>query len=198
MAKEAAEVAWLLGAPFMVQVIEGTGEEVVHVVAGLADTAEEGQRLLNARWRVEVDRPTDVVVAGVGGDPARHTFADLARALAAAARVVKPGGRVILLTEAKPVLGAGAELLRQSEDAAKGLDLLRQHRPADQAAAFQWAHASQQGHVYLLSGLPAETVEEMFAFPLDHAGQVERLLEGEGSCLFLPDAHKTLAFVPGP
>src|SRR5262249_40488326 len=57
--KEATEVAWLLGAPFMVQVIEGAGEDIAHVLGGLADTGEEGERLLNARWQVEVDRPAD-------------------------------------------------------------------------------------------------------------------------------------------
>jgi nickel-dependent lactate racemase len=196
--KEAAEVAWLLGAPFMVQVIEGADEDVAHVVAGLADTAEQGQRLLNTRWRVDVDRPADTVVAGVSGDPARHTFADLARGLAAASRVVKPGGRIILLSEADPVLGPGAEVLRQAEDPAKALDLLHQHRPADQGGAFLWAHGAQKATLYVLSRLPADVVEEMFAFPLDHAGQVQRLVDAGGSYVFLPDAHKMLALVRSP
>jgi nickel-dependent lactate racemase len=195
--KEAAEVAWLLGAPFMVQVIEGPGEEVAHVLAGLADTGEEGQRLLNARWRVEVDRPADIVLAGVSTDPARQTFADLARALAVASRVVKPGGRIILLSGASPVLGPGADLLRQAEDAAGALALLRDKKPADLAAAFQWAHAAQQAAIYLLSAWPADTVEEMFAVPLDDASQVQRLLDTGGDCIVLADANKTLALVRG-
>jgi nickel-dependent lactate racemase len=191
--KEALEVAWLLGAPFMVQVIEGAGDEVAHVLAGPADSGEEGQRLLNARWRVEVDQPADTVLAAVSGDPARHTLTDLARALAAAARVVRPGGRIVLLTEANPSLGAGAGILRRAEEAAAALEVLRQHRPADMGAAFLWAHAAQQAGIYVLSRMPAEAVEEMFATPLDHPGQVQRLLAG--SCLVLPDAHKTLAVV---
>src|SRR5439155_2530251 len=78
--REAEEVAWLLGAPFMIQVIEGSGEEIIHVLGGLADTGIEGQRLLDARWRVSVDRPADVVVAGIGGYAVGHSFAGLARA----------------------------------------------------------------------------------------------------------------------
>src|SRR5262249_8927796 len=114
--KEASEVAWLLGAPFLVQVIEGAGAEVAHVLGGPGATSAAGQRLLDARWRVEVEAAADVVVAGVGGDPAGHRFADLARALACAARVVKPGGRIALLSGGGPALGAGADLLRQAED----------------------------------------------------------------------------------
>jgi nickel-dependent lactate racemase len=193
--KEATEVAWLLGAPFMVQVIEGAGEEIAHVLGGLADTGEEGQRLLNARWRVEVDRPADTVIAAINGDSPRHGFADMARALAAASRVVQPQGKIILVSEANPALGAGAEVLRQAEEPGEALHRLQESKPADLAAAFQWAHAAQQAALYVLSGLPAESVEEMFAIPLDHAGQVQRLVSAAESCLFLLDAQKTLALV---
>src|SRR5262249_25489617 len=159
------------------------------------DTGAEGERLLNARWRVEVAEPADTVLAGVSGDPARQTFADLARAAAAASRVVRPRGRMILLTSGNPSLGPGAELLRPTEDAGKARQLLQGKKPTDMAAAFQWAHASQQAGIYFLAGLPAEVVEELNAVPLDDPGQVQRLLTPEGSCIVLPDAHKTLAVV---
>jgi nickel-dependent lactate racemase len=196
--REAKEVAWLLGAPFLVQVIEGTDSGVAHVLGGLAETGGEGRRLLDARWRVEVERPADVVVAGVGGDPARHDFADLARALACSSRVVRRGGQIVLLTASDPPLGEAAAALRQADDAGQALGALRRHgRAADLEAAFQWASAADQAHIYLLSLLPAETVEGLFTTPLEHAGQVQRLL-GEGrSCVLLPDAHKTLAVVRG-
>src|SRR5260370_14717768 len=61
--READEAAWLLGAPFMLQVIEGSGKEIVHVLGGLADAGGEGERLLNAEWRSTVNRPGDLVVA---------------------------------------------------------------------------------------------------------------------------------------
>jgi hypothetical protein len=47
-----------------------------------------------------------------------------------------------------------------------------------------------------LSGLSGEVAEELFATPLDHAGQAQRLV-GEGSYLVLGDAEKTLAVVRG-
>jgi nickel-dependent lactate racemase len=191
--REAEEVAWLLGAPFFLQVIEGAGDSVAHVIGGLAETSEEGVRLLNARWRIVVDALADTVVAGVGGPPERHTFADLAAALACAARVVKPQGRIVLLSRAEPALGEAAELLRQADEPEEALQLLRQHTPPDMAAAFQWASAARRASIYLLSGVPAEAAEELFTTPLEHAGQVQRLLGAGGSCLLLPDAHKALA-----
>jgi nickel-dependent lactate racemase len=191
--REAAEVAWLLGAPFVVHLVEGAGETITHVLGGLVDTGEEALGLLNARWRLSVDALADTVIAGVSGDPDYHGFAALSEALACAARVVKPGGRIILLTEAEPVLGAGMEVLRQADSAVRALTLLRRHAPPDLAAAFQWASAAQRATIYLLSRLPAETAEELFTVPLEHAGQVQRLLGSAESCLFLSDAHKTLA-----
>jgi nickel-dependent lactate racemase len=192
--REAEEVAWLLGAPFMVHVIEGAADSLTHVVSGLAETGNEGLRLLNARWRVQVKAPlADIVIASLTGDARRHTFADMAAALACAARVVKPQGRIVLLTRAEPGLAAGADMLREAEMPAEALEQLHRSLPADMAAAFQWASAAGQASIYLLSGLPAETAEELFATPLDHAGQAQRLVGSGKSCLFLTDAHKTMA-----
>ncbi len=195
--REAAEVTWLLGVPFLVQVIRGSGREVTHVLGGPVESSAEGQRLLDQRWRVEVPEPVDTVVVGVGGDEAGHRFADLARALACASRVVQRGGRIVLLSGGTPPLGAGAELLRQAPDADRALERVKQQRPADIAAAFQWASAARHARIYLLSGLPEDAVEELFAVPLDDASQVQRLVR-EGSCLFLSDADRTLALPREP
>jgi nickel-dependent lactate racemase len=195
--QEATEVAWLLGVPFLVQVIEGADSDVAHILGGPVETGREGQRLLDARWRVEVDRPADTVVVGVGGEPDRQRFGDLARALACAARVVKRGGKIVLLSGGEPELGAAADLLRSAEDPEAALGLVRKQHSAEGMEAFQWASAAQQATIYLLSGLPSDTAEELFTVPLDHAGQVQRLLR-EGSCLFLADAQKTMAEVRKP
>jgi hypothetical protein len=88
------------------------------------------------------------------------------------------------------------ELVRQAEDPEQALALLRRQTPSDMAAAFQWARTAQQASIYLLSGLPPETAEELFTTPLNHPGQVQRLLDGAGSYLFLADAHKALAVAP--
>jgi nickel-dependent lactate racemase len=193
--REATEVAWLLGAPFLVQVIEGAGEDIAHIVAGPVASAAEGQRLQEERWRVAVERRADTVLASVSGDPGRHDFADLARALACAARVVQPGGRIVLLSQAAPALGPGAEVLRRAEDPEAAVAALAEQRPPDLGAAFLWAGAARQAQVYLLSGLPAQTAEELFTIPLEHAGQAQRLLDGAGTCLVLEDAHKVMPVI---
>jgi nickel-dependent lactate racemase len=193
--KEAEEVAWLLGAPFMIQIIEGAGDEIIEVLGGLAESGPEGQRLLDARWRMTAERAADTVVAAISGDPAHHDFADLAQAFAAAARVVKAQGRIVLLSRASPALNRAADLLCQMDDPGQAIAVVRKETPFDSAAAFQWASAAEHASLYLLSDLPADTVEELFATPLERAEQVQRLIQSDGTYLFLPDANKSLAVV---
>jgi nickel-dependent lactate racemase len=193
--REAEEITWLLGAPFMIQLIEGTGQSLSHVVAGLADTGEEAIRLLNARWRISVDHLADTVIAGVDGPGEKHAFAALAEALFSAARVVRPEGRIILLSQASPELGPGAALIRDAEGPEQALKALRRHPAPDMVASFQWASAAQRARIYLQSALPADTAEELFTVPLINPGQVQRLLNNGDRCLVLEEAHKTLAVV---
>jgi len=195
--REAAEVVRLLGTPFMVQVIPGSGEETVHVLGGPIETSGEGQRLLDERWRVEVDRPADTVIAGLSGDPARRTFDDLARAFACAARVVKPNGRIAVVCAARPDLGKASYLLRDADRAGKVLDALGQHS-GEIAAAFQWASAAQHATLFLMSKLPGDTAEELFTVALENHDQLQKLVSAGGTCLLLPDAHKTMAVLRTP
>ncbi len=190
---EAAEVAWLLGAPFLVQVIEGAGDEVVQVLGGTIESSSEGQRLLDARWHVTAEQPADIVIATIGGNPERHTFSDLAQAFYSAASVVQRGGQIVLLTDALPSLGHAAEIMGRHKDPMGGLRSLLKEKPPDLTAAFLWASAAEKAHLHLLSRLPADAVARLYASPLPGPDLVQGLLTGAATCLVLPDAHKTLA-----
>jgi nickel-dependent lactate racemase len=190
----ATEAAWLLGAPFFVQVIDAVGDGVAAVVAGSTEASRESHRRLTAAWRQAVPQPMDVVVATLSGDPSRHGFADLAAALANAAAAVRAGGRIVVLTQAAPDLGDDAAPLLGAEDAAAVASALGPKPAADQVAAARWARAVSHARVALLSGLCDETAEELFVTPLENASQAQRLLTG-GSALFLTDAHRSLAVI---
>jgi nickel-dependent lactate racemase len=191
---EAVESAWLLGMPFFVQIIEAGGDGLAQVVAGTAEASAEARRLLDAAWKQTVPQAADVVVAALSGDPARHTFADVAAALDCAARVVRPGGRIVVLSRA-PLDPAAPEaaLLRKAEDPEGALAALGRRPTWDHLAALRWARAARHARLALLSGLPADAAEDLFATPLEDAGQVQRLLDAGGTCLFLADAHKARA-----
>jgi nickel-dependent lactate racemase len=193
---EADEVSWLLGSPFFVQVIEGSGDEIEGVVAGFAESAAEGVARLNERWKSAVAEPADTVVVALSGDPERHDFAALARAAATGARAVKPGGTVIVLSEADPELGPATDVLRRTDEPPEAVKLLFREKPADAPAAVQWAWAAGRAKLYLASEIRPTTVEEMFATPLTGPKDVQRLLESSGRVLIVPDAHKSWVTVP--
>jgi nickel-dependent lactate racemase len=191
--REAIEVAWLLGQPFYVQVILASGNGTSQVIAGAADSCREGDRLLDAAWMPHIHHRPDTVLAVLSGDPARQTFTDLGNALSAAARVVQPGGRIILLTDAPPTLGPGVELLRSADDPPSALAALEKLSDPAMAPAIQWARAACHARLAILGNFPDETVEELFASPLAGPAQVQRLCSGE--CLVLQDAHRMVAVV---
>ena len=192
---EAAETAWLLGTPFFVQVIEGEGDTVQDVVAGVIDSGAEGVRKQDARWRSTVDREADTVIAAVSGDPARVTFLDLAKAAANAARAVKKGGRIALLTTAAPDLGEGAELLRTLDGPEGAKKLLAKQKPADWAAAALWVYAARSASLFLASGYPDDVAEGLFTTPIRRASEAQRLIDAGGTALLIPDAHKAMVTV---
>lgn len=193
--QEAIEVAWLLGAPFFIQVIEDGNGGVQQLVTGLVETSAAGMRAHQNRWRVAVPEAADIVLATFSPERDRPSFSELAQALANASRVVKPTGQVILLTPAAPELTEAAEFLQRADSPATALKRLRRDQPNDVPSAFLWANAAQRAKVYLLSGLDDEVAENLFAIPLEHAGQVQRLLGNGQSCLILPEANRTLAVV---
>jgi nickel-dependent lactate racemase len=187
--QEAVEVAWLVGQPFYIQVIPGPADRVAGIIAGAGAASAESRRLLDAAWRTTVPKAFDVVIATLRGDPARHTFSDLAAAAGAASRVVRPGGRVVLLTEATPVPGPGTEILRQEDEPREALRELLKKPTLEHAAAIQWTEAACHARLALLSGLKDDFVEELYATPLTGPGDVARLASAGGSVLILEDAN---------
>jgi len=190
---QAREVVWLLGAPFFVQVIEGTGDGICDVLAGPLESSDAGQRKLDERWRVEVDVPADVVVASVTGNSGGIDA--LARAAFTASRVVKSGGSIVLLSSGPVTLGPAFEMLRRHESADDARRVLEEEKSIDLSAGYQWLAAVGASRVYLLSGLEDDVAEELFAVPMQHAEQTQRLLGSGATCVLLPDADKTLAIV---
>jgi nickel-dependent lactate racemase len=192
---EASEILYLLGTPFLVQAIEGEGDTVQEVVAGLPTSSAEGIRRQDARWRATVSEQPDTVIASVSGGPGRVTFLDLAKAAASAARVVRKGGRIAVLSTAAPDLGDGARLLRSLDGPIGARKLLAKQKPDDWVACVLWVFAAKNHSLFLASGYPDDVAEELFTTPVHTATEIQRLIDSGGRVLVIPDAHKTMVEV---
>ena len=95
----------------------------------------------------------------------------------------------------RPTFGPATELVLNTDEPEQVLRHLRQETSLDMLPALQWATAASQARLYILSDLPSDTVEELFATRLEQASQVQRLLDNSGSYLFLEDAQRALAVI---
>jgi nickel-dependent lactate racemase len=185
---EAAEVAWLMGLPILIQAIEGPGDTIAEMVVGLPPSARDGIARQNARWCVTSPGGADLVIATISGSANRIRFADLAAALRNAAKLVAADGRIALVCEAAPDLDDLAEKLRRIETPQEARRLLKNVPHAESARA--WATAASRAHLYLASGYPEDLVEELYATPLKSSAELQRLVARAETVLVLPDAHK--------
>lgn len=193
--QESQEISWLLGCPFLIQVIVGEGDTLTDIIAGLLETSRDGEQLLNKRWASTIPQKVDAVIATLSGNANLHGFAQLSQAALNASRLLNANGKLILLTESDTSLSEGAEIFRRVDEPIEALQQALKSKVHDFEAVFEWARACTDAQIYLASEIRPDIVEEIFATPIGSPRDVERLLEGCSSWAYLPDAHKSQVVV---
>jgi nickel-dependent lactate racemase len=185
------EIRWLLGAPFLAQVIEGAGDDIHAIVGGLNDSRTAADTALAERWHANAVETADLVIASISGDKDRIDFADLAAAAKCGASVLNPGGRLVILTDAAPELGEAEQMLRAHDDPAEAKKTVSKGKLESHRPAARWAAAAAKGTLTLASGYEDDVAEELFALPIHKPSELQRLIDAAESVLVIPDAHKT-------
>ena len=141
--REVDEVGWLMGLHYLVQVVPGPSDEWLAVLAGRATSvARAGSEQCNQAWKCSVPQRASLVLAAISGSAGQQTWVNVARALAAAARVVEEGGTIALCTELAAPLGPALEALRGAEHPDVVLRHITHDRPIDTLASVQLVHAA--------------------------------------------------------
>ena len=81
------------------------------------------------------------------------------------------------------------QLIRESHTPRNALQPLRKQTPPDLIAATQLASALDWAHVYLLSKMEQNVVDDLFMTPLANETEAQRLINGAESCVFLGSAQ---------
>jgi hypothetical protein len=102
---------------------------------------------------------------------------------------VARGGKIVILSDLVAELPQGLELIRSSENVRDTIRPLRKQAPPDLVCATQLASAADWAHIYLLSGLADDVVDELFLTPISNETEVRRLLNNDSRCLFLEAAQ---------
>jgi nickel-dependent lactate racemase len=184
--RESNEVAWLLGAQFAVQVVVGTNDEIVAVFAGrIAEVQSKAQHALDRYWKRTVANQAELVVAIIGCD-SDQGFEELGAALSNACTVVRPGGRIAVLSAVRgnpgPMLQAAL-----TQDSTKSLEQLKRFN-TDAISTWQILQARRHASLYLLSKLEDDLVTSLSFTPLKSVAEVESLIRQANSCIVMEDA----------
>jgi len=187
------EVGWLLGARLVVGVVPGIGDDALAVLCGDVDAVlSRARELCRQAWLVASPRRANLVVAALPGNAQQQTWQNVARAVAAARRVVADEGAIALCTELAESPGPSLMRLTESRDLDDALARISDDEEFDSAAAAQLGEALRQGPVYLLSQLDPEFVEQLGLAPVSGPEQIARLASRAASCIAVPGAQYAL------
>lgn len=190
---EAEEAAWALGIQFTIQVAPGSGNSLLHVIAGDSRAvARRGQELCVAAWFHESPERADLVVASIEGGPDQQTWENFGRALFAASQAVNDGGAIVICSSLKSRPGAALQRLTSMRDYDALLHELKRDRSADAVPAALLAETLERVKVFLMSELDEELVESMGIGHVGDNGQLERLVQQFKSCILLGNAQHAL------
>jgi nickel-dependent lactate racemase len=148
-----------------------------------------------------VEEPFDVVVTTNSGYPLDMNLYQAVKGMAAAARIVKDGGTIILAAECSEGVPAGSphdEFLRSTKN---GADVLRRLGEPGFARPEQWqaqiqALIQRRAAIYLFSSLPDEVVRGAHLAPChDVARMVERFARAGARVAVLPQGPLTIPYL---
>lgn len=182
---EADEAAWLLGVQFTIHVAAAAGGAVSAITAGHSRAVAAAAENQIAAWRFEPARRAELVIATIDGASCQQTWVSFARTLSAAANAVEDNGCIVLCTELEESVGMGlGRLAGGLGEESTGVEI-EQSDSADALAAAVLHEVSQQAHVYLLSRLDSQQVEDWGSAPINDLAEIDRLSHSFPSCILL-------------
>jgi nickel-dependent lactate racemase len=190
---------------FMVNVALNTRRQITALWAGDYIAAHEvGCRFVAEHATRPVEEPFDIVITTNSGYPLDQNLYQTVKGMSAAARIVRPGGAIIAVSECSdglPSHGNYKDLLRMRRTPA---DLLAMIEAPDFALYDQWEAQSQalvqrKAEVYLYSSLDAATVRDAMLTPIDDIeATLGMLLDRYGpqaSVAVLPEGPQTVPYL---
>ena len=191
--EEVDEAGWLLGLQLILQLVPGTHQSLLHVLASTAvGVRAEGERLAKATWHHEVPGKAQLVVATIEGNHQQQTWTNFGRALHIASQVVQEQGVIVLCTDLQCGPGPALQRLSSRQDDRTLSHELNRDRSKDAISASLLVEARQRNHIYLLSGLEAEAVEDLGLGYISENQEISHLIQQFESCILLANAHRAV------
>ncbi len=187
---------------FMVNVAVNTNRQMTALWAGdYIEAHEIGCRFVAEHATRPVEEPFDIVISTNSGYPLDQNLYQTVKGMSAAARIVKPGGAIIAVSECSdglPSHGNYKDLLRMRRTPAELLAMIEAPEFAlyDQWQAQSQALVQRIADVYLYSSLDPEMVRDAMLTPIDDIeATLAMLLDRYGpetSVAVLPEGPQTV------
>lgn len=203
--EELRDVAVRVGPSFLLNVALNERREITGVFAGdLLQAHRVGCEFVRRAAMRPVAAPFDVVVTTNSGAPLDLNLYQGVKGLAAAARIVKPGGAILLVCECREGVPSGSPFERLLHRMTDPKTWLARLMSANQVEPEQWqvqilAQIQQCAHVALYSTLPAEVVRACHLEPCTDVSEwVRRELSRHGPnarAAVLPQGPLTIPYL---
>ncbi len=190
---------------FMVNVALNAKRDITAIWAGhYIEAHEVGCRFVAEHATRAIDAPFDVVISTNSGYPLDQNLYQTGKGMSAAARITRPGGAIITVSECSdglPEHGNFKQLLQMRSTPQALLDMIEAPGFAihDQWGAQVQAIIQRKAEVYLYSSLDAETVHNAMLIPTeDIEATLARLLSRYGAgarVAVLPEGPQTVPYL---
>ena len=205
--EEMRDIALRIGPSFLINVTLNEQKRITGIFAGdLIKAHREGTEFVRATAMQPVDDLFDVVITSNSGYPLDMNLYQGVKGMSAAARIVRPGGLIILACECSEGLPMGSpfdKLLREASSTEEILALLMQPGfvRAEQWQAQIQSLICKKARVVLHSNLPDDAVRAAHLTPCpDISAAVEQevaRLGGTARVAVLPQGPLTIPYVRG-
>jgi nickel-dependent lactate racemase len=203
--EELREVALRVGPSFVLNVSLNEQRQITGVFAGdLIEAHRVGCEFVRQSAMQKVDAPFDVVVTTNSGYPLDLNLYQGVKGMSAGARIIKPGGTLILACECREGIPAKSPLDKLIHSASSSEEILAMLATPGFVRPEQWqaqiqALVQRKAQVLLYSTLPDETVRRCFLTPCSDisAAVRERLaaLGPQARVAVLPQGPLTIPYL---
>lgn len=187
---DAAEVCWLLGCQLMIGILPGVEHAAGILVGQQAAIATAAEQFAETSWTCRATEHAAMVLAGLGVAWKPTTLEDLGAGLTAAAKLARPGGKIVMLSTLEAEPGPALRRVAELDDQHKARAALKRFREfPDFQVAERILKAQSSADIYLLSNLDDDLVERLGIIPLASPNEASRLTRAADSCHVISPAE---------
>lgn len=161
---------------FLLNVVLNSKKEITKVLAGDPIMAHrEGCKVLDSYYKVFVDKPADLVIVSAGGFPKDINLYQAQKALDNAAKVVKKGGKLVLVAEMEEYFGEDVfeQWLLDSETVGGIISRIKENFVLGGHKAAAIANLLKDMEILVLSAMDEETITQSFLTPIKNLSELE-------------------------